>query len=122
VRFLVWLASTAAALALATWLLDGMSIDGDGWREQIGPLLLVALIMGAVGLVVKPIVTLLSLPFVILTLGLFLLVINAWMLMIVGWIADKADIGFQVDGFWTALLGAIIITLTESFLNAVLED
>jgi putative membrane protein len=122
VRFLVWLASTAAALALATWLLDGMSIDGNGWREQIGPLLLVALIMGAVGLVVKPIVTLLSLPFVILTLGLFLLVINAWMLMIVGWIADKADIGFQVDGFWTALLGAIIITLTESFLNAVLED
>jgi putative membrane protein len=122
VRFLVWLASTAAALALATWLLDGMSIDGDGWREQIGPLLLVALIMGAVGLVVKPIVTLLSLPFVILTLGLFLRVINAWMLMIVGWIADKADIGFQVDGFWTALLGAIIITLTESFLNAVLED
>ena len=121
-RFLVWLASTAAALALATWLLDGMSIDGNGWREQIGPLLLVALIMGAVGLVVKPIVTLLSLPFVILTLGLFLLVINAWMLMIVGWIADKADIGFQVDGFWTALLGAIIITLTESFLNAVLED
>ena len=121
-RFLVWLASTAAALALATWLLDGMSIDGDGWREQIGPLLLVALIMGAVGLVVKPIVTLLSLPFVILTLGLFLLVINAWMLMIVGWIADKADIGFRVDGFWTALLGAIIITLTESFLNAVLED
>ncbi len=121
-RFLVWLASTAAALALATWLLDGMSIDGDGWREQIGPLLLVALIMGAVGLVVKPIVTLLSLPFVILTLGLFLLVINAWMLMIVGWIADKADIGFQVDGFWTAFLGAIIITLTESFLNAVLED
>ena len=121
-RFLVWLASTAAALALATWLLDGMSIDGDGWREQIGPLLLVALIMGAVGLVVKPIVTLLSLPVVILTLGLFLLVINAWMLMIVGWIADKADIGFQVDGFWTALLGAIIITLTESFLNAVLED
>ena len=121
-RFLVWLASTAAALALATWLLDGMSIDGNGWREQIGPLLLVALIMGAVGLVVKPIVTLLSLPFVILTLGLFLLVINAWMLMIVGWIADKADIGFQVDGFWTALLGAIIITLTESFLNAALED
>jgi putative membrane protein len=71
VRFLVWLASTAAALALATWLLDGMSIDGDGWREQIGPLLLVALIMGAVGLVVKPIVTLLSLPFIVVTLGLF---------------------------------------------------
>ena len=121
-RFLVWLVSTAAALAIATWLLDGMSIDGDGWREKIGPLLLVALIMGGVGLIVKPIVTLLSLPFVILTLGLFLLVINAWMLMLVGWVADKADIGFEVDGFWTAFLGAIIITLTESFLNAVLED
>jgi putative membrane protein len=122
VRFLVWLASTAAALALATWLLDGMSIEGDSWREQIVPLLLVALIMGVIGAIVKPVVTFFSLPFVILTLGLFLLVINAWMLMLAGWVAGKADIGFEVDGFWTALLGALIITLTTSFFDRVFED
>jgi putative membrane protein len=122
VRFLVWLASTAAALALATWLLDGMSIEGDTWQEQIMPLLLVALIMGVIGAIVKPVVTFFSLPFVILTLGLFLLVINAWMLMLAGWVAGKADIGFEVDGFWTALLGALIITLTTSFFDRVFED
>ncbi|MET1059284.1 MAG: phage holin family protein [Nocardioides sp.] len=121
-RFLVRLVSTAAALALATWLLGGMSIEGDTWQEQIVPLLLVALIMGVIGAIVKPVVTFLSLPFVILTLGLFLLVINAWMLMLAGWVAGKADIGFEVDGFWTALLGSIIITLTTSFFDAVLED
>ena len=121
-RFLVWLASTAAALALATWLLDGMSIEGDTWQEQIMPLLLVALIMGVIGAIVKPVVTFFSLPFVILTLGLFLLVINAWMLMLAGWVAGKADIGFEVDGFWTALLGALIITLTTSFFDRVFED
>ena len=121
-RFLVWLASTAAALALATWLLDGMSIEGDTWQEQIVPLLLVALIMGVIGAIVKPVVTFFSLPFVILTLGLFLLVINAWMLMLAGWVAGKADIGFEVDGFWTALLGALIITLTTSFFDRVFED
>ena len=62
--------------------------------------------MGVIGAIVKPVVTLLSLPFVILTLGLFLLVINAWMLMLAGWVAGKLDLGFEVDGFWTALLGA----------------
>ena len=121
-RFLVWLASTTAALALATWLLDGLSIEGDTWQEQIWPLLGVALIMGVIGAIVKPVVTLLSLPFVILTLGLFLLVINAWMLMLVGWVAGKLDLGFEVDGFWAALLGSLVITLTTSFFDAVLRD
>jgi len=122
VRFLVWLASTTAALALATWLLDGLSIEGDTWQEQIWPLLGVALIMGVIGAIVKPVVTLLSLPFVILTLGLFLLVINAWMLMLVGWVAGKLNLGFEVDGFWAALLGSLVITLTTSFFDAVLRD
>ena len=42
--------------------------------------------------------------------------------MLAGWVAGKVDIGFEVDGFWTALLGSIIITLTTSFFDAVLED
>lgn len=116
------LASTTAALALATWLLGGMSIDGDTWQEQILPLIGVALIMGVIGAFVKPVVTFFSIPFVILTLGLFLLVINAWMLMLAGWVAGKFDLGFEVDGFWTALLGSIIITLTTAFFDTVLED
>jgi putative membrane protein len=76
-----------------------------------------------VSIFVEPVVKLLSLPFIILTLGLFLIVINAWMLMLAGWIAGKADIGFEVDGFWTALVGGIIITLVTGFIDvAVLKD
>ncbi len=50
---------------------------------------------------VKPVLTLLSFPFIIVTLGLFLLVINAAMLLLTGWLAEQLDIGFRVDGFWT---------------------
>ena len=61
--------------------------------------------MGLVTSFVEPVVKLLSLPFIILTLGLFLFVINALMLMLTGWLADRLDLGFHVDGFWTAVLG-----------------
>ena len=83
----------------------------DEIREKILPLLLVALILGLVNSFVRPILTILSIPFIILTLGLFLLVINAAMLLLTDWLADLLDIGFQVDGFWPAVGGAIIITL-----------
>ena len=67
------------------------------WQEQIWPLMGVALIMGVIGAIVKPVVTFFSIPFILLTLGLFLLVINAWMLMLAGWVAGKFDLGFEVD-------------------------
>jgi putative membrane protein len=60
---------------------------------------------------VKPVLTFLSLPVVILTLGLFLLLINAAMLGLTGWIAAQFDLGFHVDGFWSALVGAVIVTV-----------
>jgi putative membrane protein len=115
-RFVVWLLTNAAGVAVAAWLLDGISFTGPDsgqaeLEEKILPLLLVALILGAVTAVVKPILTLLSLPLVILTIGLFLLVINAAMLLLTGWIAEQADIGFTVDGFWAALLGSVVITV-----------
>ena len=72
-----------------------------------------ALILGVVSSFVKPIVTFFSIPFIILTLGLFLLVINALMLMFTAWIAGLFDIGFQVDGFWAAVLGSIVITIVN---------
>ena len=77
------------------------------------PLLLVALILGLVSALVKPIVTFFSIPFILLTLGLFLLVINALMLMFTAWIAGVVGIGFHVDGFWAAVLGSIVITLVN---------
>jgi putative membrane protein len=122
-----WLLTNAAALAVAAWLIDGISFDGPTsgtaqWQEKAIPLLIVALILGLVSAVVEPVVKLLSLPVIILTLGLFLLVINALMLMLTGWIAGKADLGFHVDGFWAALLGSIVITLVTGFINILVDD
>ena len=122
-RFLTWLLTNAAALAVAIWLIGGIQLDGKDWQDRIVPLLLVALILGLVTMFVEPVVKLLSIPFIILTIGLFLFVINALMLLLTSAIADAFDLGFQVNGFWSALWGSIVITLVTGFIDiAVLKD
>jgi putative membrane protein len=118
VRFVTWLLATAAGVAVATWLIDGIYFSGqttgqEELKDKILPLLLVALILGIVSNFVRPVVTFFSIPFIILTLGLFLLVINALMLMLTAWIAGGVGIGFHVEGFWNALAGSIIITIVN---------
>lgn len=122
-KYVVWIATNAVALAVAAWLLDGIKVSGKDWPDAILPLVLAAIILGAVTVFVEPVVKLLSLPFIILTLGLFLIVINALMLMLTSWICDQVDVGFSVDGFWTAVVGGIIITLVTGFIDLVaIED
>jgi putative membrane protein len=121
-RFVIWLLTTAAGVAVAAWLLDGISFDGTDWQDKVLPLLGVSLILGLVTTLVAPVVKLLSLPFIILTLGLLLLVINALMLMLTAWLADAFDLGFTVDGFWAALLGSVVITLATWAIELVLDD
>lgn len=126
-RFLSWLLTTAVAVAVAAWLIDGIRFTGprqwpDELTEKLLPLLLVALILGVVTSFVKPILTLLSIPFIIVTLGLFLLVINAAMLRLTGWLAGELDIGFRVTGWWPAIGGAIVITLTTWVVDGVLGE
>ena len=125
-RFLIWLLTYAAGLAVAAWLLDGISFEGatsgaaelqDKWLDVLG----VALILGLVSTFVEPVVKLLSLPFIILTLGLLLLVINAAMLLLTGWLADVFDIGFEVSGFWPAVGGAIVITVVTWILDGFVQ-
>ncbi len=100
-RFLTWLLTNAIALAVAAWLIDGIRFTGtDDTSEKILPLLVVALILGAVSSFVKPVLQILSIPFIIVTLGLFLLVINALMPMLTGWVADTIGVDFEVTGFW----------------------
>jgi putative membrane protein len=131
-RVLSWLLTNAVAVAVAAWLLEGIRFDGPSEpfgtevQEKLLPLLAVSLIMGLVSVTVEPVVKLLSLPFIVLTIGLFLLVINALMLLLTAWIADGVApeaIGFHVDGFWNAFVGAVVITLVTGFIDvAVLDD
>ncbi|GHH05658.1 phage holin family protein [Streptomyces lanatus] len=121
-NFVVKTIANAGALAVAVWLLDKITLTGDSTGKKIGTLVLVALIFGLVNFLVKPIVKLFSLPLLILTLGLFTLVVNALMLLLTSWLADKVDLSFHVDGFWTAVLGGLIISIVSWALNLALPD
>lgn len=112
----------AVALAVAAWLLNGITVEGSTSVRRIITLVVVAAIFGLVNLFIKPLATLLSLPFIILTLGLLIFVINALMLLLTSWIAGLLDVPFHVEGFGTALIGALIITVVSWLLNVILPD
>lgn len=121
-KLLTWLAVNALALGTAVWLFDGITLTGSSDTDKIVTLVVVGAIFGLVTSFVRPIVNLLSLPLIILTLGLMLLVVNALMLLLTSKIADSFDLGFHVDGFWTALFGSIVISIASMVLEAVFPD
>ncbi|TLF75278.1 phage holin family protein [Nocardia cyriacigeorgica] len=114
--FAIWLA--------ATWIdkIDIISPEDQGNGAKIITLLAVAAVFTAVNALVKPIVQLLSLPLVIVTLGLFLLVVNALMLWLTAWITEFTDYGLRIDGFWAAFWGAIIVTVVNWLLGVLVPD
>ena len=126
-RIVTWLIANTLAVAAAAWLVDGIDFTGaDRWPAELQDkglsVLAVGVILGLVSAVVKPAVKLLSLPFIVLTLGLFLWVINALMLVLTGWVAGQVDLGFRVDDFfWDALLGALVISVVNWLVDSVLD-
>ena len=112
----------AVALGVACWLLPDITLTGATTSAQVLRLLLVAVVFGLVDAVVRPLVKLLSLPFILLTLGLLIFVINALMLMLTSWLSGQLGLGFHVDGFGTALVGALIITIVSWGLDVLLPD
>ncbi|MET9292167.1 phage holin family protein [Streptomyces sp. NPDC003077] len=121
-NFLVKTIANAAALAVATWLLKDITLTGENTGRKVLTLVLVALLFGVVNFIVKPVVKLLSFPLFVLTLGLFTLVVNALMLLLTSWLAGKLDLSFHVQGFWTAVLGGLIISIVSWALHVVLPD
>lgn len=121
-NFVVKTIANAGALAVAIWLVQDITLTGGSTGRKALTLILVALVFGLVNVVVKPIVKLLTLPLFILTLGLITLVVNALMLLLTSWLADVLDLSFHVEGFWTAVLGGLIISIVSWALNVVLPD
>lgn len=113
INLLIRLAVNAVALWIAAWVVGGIDLSSGFWS-----ILLVAIIFGVVNALIKPLATLLSIPAIILTLGLFTLVVNAAMLGLTAALTDSLDI----DGFWSALLGAIVISLVSWALSMFLPD
>jgi putative membrane protein len=99
-------------LALAVWVAAAVM---PGIRYDNGQsLLIAALVLGVLNAFVKPALSILSLPFIVLTLGLFLLVINAILLLATAWLVP----GFHVAGFWPAAGGSLVISVVSYFLGA----
>lgn len=108
------------ALWFAQVLLSGMSIIGaDTTPGKVGVILLVALVFGIVNAIVKPIIQIVSLPLYIITLGLFTLVVNALMLMLTAWITEQTSWGLRIDGFGTAVIGALVVSVVSFVLSLV---
>ncbi|MCX4738044.1 phage holin family protein [Streptomyces antibioticus] len=121
-NFVVKTIANAGALAVAVWVVSGITLSGDSTAKKAGTLIVVALLFGLVNFLVKPIVKVLTFPLFILTLGLITLVVNALMLLLTSWLADVFDVAFHVDGFWTAIVGGLIISVVSWALNVVLPD
>jgi putative membrane protein len=119
-RFLMsWILSGAALAAAAGLLGDHMNIGqaSDTTQERLIALAIVALVFSLINTFVAPVVKTLSLPFIVITLGLFLLVINALLLLLTDWIAGKLDVTFYVESFGWAVLGAIVISVVNAVLG-----
>lgn len=119
-KYIISVLATAASLGVAVWLIDGLAFDGTWWQ-----FLIVAAILGLVNAIVKPILKLLSLPLIVITLGLVLLVINAVVLQIVVWLSgpDVFDLGLTSTGFfWATFLGSIVISIVGWVIGLVTPD
>jgi putative membrane protein len=107
-RFLVRWGITAAAVAVAAWIVPGISV---GEPHRVWTVVLVALVLGLVNAFIRPLLSVLSCGLIVLTLGLFTLVINGLMLWLASWITvNWLGLEFVVSGFWNAVLGALIVS------------
>ena len=111
---------TGLSLFAAAWLVPGIQVDdGNAWVAVA----VMAVILGLVNAIIRPVLAFLTCPLIILTLGLFVLVINGLTLWLASAIAvNWFGIGFYVNGFWAAFLGALIVSIVSVILSAFVKD
>lgn len=120
--FLVRLLINAVALWVTTKVVSGIDVSGSSATKNLLTLLAVALIFGIVNAVIKPIIKVVGCVFYVLTLGLIALVVNALLFLLTDWIAGLLDLPFNVDGFWPAFWGAIVMAIVSWVLSMVIPD
>ena len=111
---------TSIAVAVAVWLIPGIRVEGTtGWVA----IAVMALALGLVNAILRPILALLSCGFIIVTLGLFMLVVNGLTFWAGSWVAiNWFNVGFYVDGLWPAILGSIVVSIVSFLLSVFLAD
>ncbi|MHB8653527.1 MAG: phage holin family protein [Terriglobia bacterium] len=118
-KLLIRWAITSFSLFVAAWLVPGIRVGGNAWKIFA----VMAVILGLINSVVRPVLKLLSCPLIILSLGLFVFVINALTLWLASAIAVKwFHVGFYVDGFVPAFWGALIVSIVSVILNLLVRE
>jgi putative membrane protein len=102
----------ALAIAAAVKFVDGITFTGEWWK-----MIIVGAVFGVVNSFLKPLLTLFTLPLIILTLGLFTLIVNTLMLIITVELSEPLQLGLQVIDFWSAFKGALIISIVSMLLS-----
>ncbi|MDM4721569.1 phage holin family protein [Micromonospora sp. WMMA1363] len=120
--FLIRLATTAVALWITTLIVPGVEVSGRSGANTALTLVAVALIFGVVNAVLKPLIIIVGCVFYLLTLGLFALVVNALLFLLTDRIARALDLPFQVNGFWAAFWGAIVMAVVTWLISIVVPD
>jgi putative membrane protein len=115
--FLIRLLVNAAALWVATRFVTGVTYTG-----ALLPLIGVALIFGVVNAIIRPILKLFTFPLLIITFGLFTLVLNGMMLWLTSRIAGRMGLGFHVDGFGAAFMGALVVSIVSTVLGLLVRE
>jgi putative membrane protein len=117
-KLLIRLGINAVALWAALELVPGLAYEGD-WLT----LLIIALIFGVVNALVRPLLVLLTCPFIVVTLGLFVLVVNTILLSLTIWISSEIfNLGISSTGFWATFFGALIISIVSGLLSLLVKD
>ncbi len=111
-----------AIVAVAVWLaikfVPGIHANPSDWVTIAG----IALLLGLLNALVRPVLKFLSCPLIVLTLGLFVLVLNAVMFWLAGWLGQLLGLGFRVENFWAAFLGALVVSVVSWVFNLLVKD
>lgn len=122
VGILIRVVLNAVAVWVATLIVGGVDVTTDSTGKKVATLVVVGAILGLVNATIKPAAKLLSLPLLILTLGLFALVINGLLFWLTAAISDAVGAPFHVDGFWAGFWGALVVSVVSWLLSVVVPD
>ena len=115
--FLIRLLVNAAALWVATRFVTGVTYTG-----ALLPIVGVALVFGVINAIIRPILKFFTFPLLILSLGLFTFVLNGLMLWLTSSVSGRLGLGFQVDGFWPAFWGALVVSIVSAVLGSLVRE
>ncbi|BCJ71884.1 hypothetical protein CS0771_14280 [Catellatospora sp. IY07-71] len=120
--FLIRWVINAVALWITTLIVSGIEVTAATTVRSILTLIVVALIFGLVNAILKPVIHLFGCVFYVITLGLFALLVNALLFLLVDWLAGVFKLPFEIDGFWPAFWGAIVMGIVSWALSLLVPD